>query len=150
MVTTIGNSTDKICISDHVTPASGTYAWYLNGDASFTDDIKKEVEEILPLDKSQVYDGYNIAFLWSLTTELKNNSDYINMFDARYYWSKNNTLLYLSIKNSLSDNNLARIATYAAPTTNIDFRGQIKRIAGTLNASTTSIRVLFKHFAAGT
>ena len=150
VVTTIGNSDDKIYISDNVVPADGSYVWYFNGDASFTDDIQKVVEEMEAQDTSVVLDGFILKILWSLTTELANNSDFLNMFKARYYWSKNNTLLYLWVQNELSANNLARIATYVAPETNISFRGQLKRIAGILGSGSTSIRVLFKHYAEAT
>jgi len=116
MVTNIGNTDDKIIISDNATVASSTYAWYLPAS---TYDGKWPLG---PIGKSRVLctDG-TATGTSSLTADIVKNfreipmtswTNYSNLQKALAYWSKKDSLLYLSFKSD-GTNNVAVVAHFA-------------------------------------
>ena len=101
-------------------------------------------------DNSIVYDGFTLKSMWSLNSKLKTNTEYLNLKKARYYWSANTSLLYLSIKNELSAENLAVVARFATPETLVQFTGQIMEWKWGPHQANHDVSVIMKYFQAGT
>lgn len=136
VATTIGNTAAIIILSDNATPGSGTYAWYIAGKFQFIwgDKFIESNEELdgmggvttgtkgLVLDMEYRFDSVPVVG-WT---------DYENLRKALFYWSKNDTKLYLSIKpQNMSSNNIAVACTNVAPTTLIQFTTKIRDYAET-------------------
>lgn len=129
MTTTIGNSTEICRIGDSATPGSGTYQWYLPPSYRFAwPDPDVDGTQIdgqggiqvgskgFILNMQYIFDGVPILTY----------TNHANLRKALFYWSKNTSLLYLTIKpDGYATNNIAVAATFAAPETLIGFTGRI-------------------------
>jgi hypothetical protein len=118
MVTTIGNTTDKICISDHATPASAVYRWYIPAkvyQGSWPLGAIKGSREVAPNGTATGISALNNDILKTFQdVPLSGITDYQNLQKALAYWAKKDALLYLSITpDGYSSNNIALVAHYA-------------------------------------
>lgn len=126
MVTTIGDSSNYDgYVSDHVTPASGSYVWYFK-----TKNVPIESEDY-PLYPGTELLSSNFSHLgqqigwrsitWKISEALLNQgSDYDNLKKAMAYWTKEGKLLYFSFKNE-AGTDIAKIynSTYTQVTMRI-------------------------------
>ena len=139
MVTNIGDSSNyTFVISDHVTPASGTYAWY------FTPQKVQMLWSTPATVQQQIELGINIASLLGKLIVTLNCKDipirpvastafaeFEKLKQALFYWASGNAgattggfLLYLSAKDN-TGNIWSKIAAYETPTTLATFRTKI-------------------------
>ena len=109
MVTTIGNSGASVRIGDNATPGAGTYELYLNPQ-QITETETDHFTISVPVSK-QIYTTNSQGMVARVFRFLrcKFSTDYTtygNFKKAWTYWMKNDTLLYLKIKD-VNGNNLA-------------------------------------------
>jgi hypothetical protein len=104
MVTNVGNTTDKVIISDNATPASGTWAVYLNpkqitGPKETTVFLLNEIAGSDTLIETWGGRAVQVIFRnceWDLSGA-GGNMELLKR--ARQYWNANSTTLYLAIKD---------------------------------------------------
>ena len=130
MVTTIGTSSDIVCISDNATPASGTYAWYLPAssiESPWTIGPLKESRLVTAGGISSGNNAFEIDEEWKFRdVPISTWTNYSNLRKALAYWSVNNTRLYLSITPAGWANNIAVVSRYDTPTTLVQFTGKLR------------------------
>jgi hypothetical protein len=117
MVTSIGNTSDIIIISDHATPASGVYAWYIPASAmeyTWTIGPTKDSRKVTAGGISSGNNVYELDDTYRFRDiPLVGYTDITNLKKALVYWSAKNSRLYLSIKpQSMSSQNIALVARY--------------------------------------
>jgi Asp-tRNA(Asn)/Glu-tRNA(Gln) amidotransferase B subunit len=146
MVTNIGNTSANCNISDHATPASATYAWYIEGQRyTWLEKLPLEVDEDLALDLNNGFKMFqNIKSFEFDSIEITNVTDFDNLKKAIAYWEKNNTLLYISIKNGWGYE-LATWGTISAPTTLSRITGCLTDMRIRFDAELAIIDITFKH-----
>jgi len=167
MVTNIGNTGDLIIISDHATPGSGVYAWYLPASsyqASWPMGAEKGTRVVanngtatgqngLTLDLTKVFQDVPIVG-WT---------DYSNLQKALAYWNTPNLStglsprLYLSIKPAgMSSNNIAVVARFSDVNTSTgavtlsQFTGKLKDYRETKlldNQVNVNIAMYYEYYA---
>lgn len=148
VVVSIGNTSAKIIISDNATPASGTYAWYI--EAEFVRFLNKmpyydKMYQSHPSGITRGIKQFMLDMGWSFQgIKITNSTDWDNLLKAFGYWEKNNSKLYLSVKNEW-DSNLATIGTYAAPTTLAQQTGQLSNFIATIFAAIATCGVDFRY-----
>lgn len=130
VATAIGSSSEIVRIGDHATPGSGTYELYIPAKFRFNwpDDWIENTN-------IQGQGGNNVAehgFILDMEyvfemVPIQTWATYEALRKALFYWSKNDSLLYLSIKpQGFATNSIAVGATFAAPTTLTTFSGKIR------------------------
>jgi len=151
MVTNIGNTADGVIISDHATPASGTYAWYipvLNCQKHMQLNwIDKTRQDLIGgrsmgkkgLIKAMMYEFHDIS--------IANFADYDNLMDAIGEWDANSTLLYLTVKNGWGSN-LAIFRTSKATATAIQWTGRLYNYMDKPNPNEVMVHVYFVYNSA--
>lgn len=145
IVPAVGYADRKTVVSDHATPASGTYAWY------FDNPLPKRQWPMKALTKvesaagiTQMMKGYTLNSVYALETTIDNDADYENVQKMLNYWEAHNTFLYLDIQNEWNVN-LAKYGTYAAPTTLVQMRGKLADYSEDIMASEIKIKIKFYH-----
>jgi hypothetical protein len=101
MVTTIGNTAHPIIISDHTTPASGTWAWYIPAESyrakwpmRFTDQTYQSSPGGITTGQA----GYYLDWKVNLSgMDITGDTDVRNLNKALIEWHAKSTLLYLSV-----------------------------------------------------
>lgn len=126
MVTSVGNTNAKIIVHDNATPGSGTYAWYIMGQAKKSDPLAPALTssiygEVVILQK--IFSKKGLKWLLSYFG-IQNYTDYDNLSDAIDYWEANDVRLYLTVKNEWGSN-LAAKGSSVAPTTQAQLRGKL-------------------------
>lgn len=148
VVTTIGNTAAKIIISDHATPASGTYAWYIEAALPRMGNRMPYYDKMAQNHPNAISRGIKqmiIDMVWVIQgAKITSSTDWDNLMKALGYWEKNNTTLYLSVKNEW-DSNLAQFGTYAAPTTLAQITGQLMNFFAKPLAAMVEVSVDFKY-----
>lgn len=117
-VVTYGTNTWPVRIGDNVTAGQGTYEIYLRPTS------RNKVQQFLSIDGvDYVFDGGKL--IMAMAGKKKDvynfrghkhagsNTDYQNLIKALGYWADNNTLLYLTSKDTAGNNR----AVYAAYST---------------------------------
>jgi hypothetical protein len=131
MVTNIGSTSNKIVISDHATPASGTYAWYIPAESyegTWQMEFISGTRQATPAGQAIGEKGYILDMVKRFRNiSITNNTDWQNLLKALHYWEKNSTKLYLSVQNEWASN-LALTGTYATPTTLVQFTGKLQNL----------------------
>ena len=118
VVISIGESDAKTIISDHATPASGVYVWYIKAKPETGIEARAAlVNEEIAAEVNLKQKFYDLTALYRITGEhIRNQTDWENFRDALDYWDANNTRLYLDVQNTWAVN-LATRATKADATT---------------------------------
>jgi hypothetical protein len=126
MVTSIETATD-IVISDNATPANGTYAWYIASEQVTCAWQKEPFSWIATAAGISIgVCAYKLNLVWNIKdTVITSLVHYDNLLDALHYWEANNTLLYLSFKNTWGTN-LAQYRAKATPTTAAQMQGRLR------------------------
>jgi len=147
---TIGNSANKIHISDNATVGNGVYRWYIPGSWNSNWPMKPTYKQTVPAGKSMLRKGYSLDESYSFSDiPIDSFTDYQNLLKALHYWEKNSSKLYLWIQtDGFGANNLAVLGTYAAPDTiTTQFTGKLinfKKKGGAANL-TVSVEMPFSN-----
>jgi len=144
------NTSDKVILSDHVTPASGIFGIYLNPEKIGWNDEQKPVSEVSTgsdESTSTMFGANELVIRFNGCTYPKDGSggDWEKFQRAKGYWSDsaNNNLLYLQILDKDSYN----IAKYpVTPYTGMaQIRGRIGVTAAELDLPNNyRFNVIFK------
>jgi hypothetical protein len=122
MVTNIGNTNLKNIISDHETPGSGTYAWYLL-KASLAEPRAPLINADFAAEVNIKDKFFDLTTIWKLTWIINGGTEATNFKKMLETWEAGNTRLYLSVKNEWGVE-LAVRGTQAVPATLNQLRGK--------------------------
>jgi len=152
VVIAIGNTNAKTIISDHATPASGVYAWYV------TAEQEGGVEPRLPLINHEMAAEVNVkekyfdlSSIYKISNAKITSATYWDRLkDALDYWDAHDTQLYLSVKNEWGANLATRASKADAADTTIDqagspYRGKLFNFRWEPKASEVTVGVEFHY-----
>ena len=154
VVVNIGETDAKTIVSDHVTPASGVFAWYVKAKPETGVEPRAPlVNEELAAEVNFLEKFYDLGATYRIVGEhIRKQSDWENLRDALDYWDANNTRLYLSVKNDWNINLATRSATKAdalsLPITQGDYRGKLFNFKWTPKAAEVEVSIEFRYTTA--
>jgi hypothetical protein len=150
MVTNIGNTSALTVISDNQTPSSGEYAWYCVDVSGMGNEPRAPIASTDLAAETNIKEKvFDLGGVYKIVEEpITSAADFDNLRDALDYWDANNSLLYLSVKNSWGVN-LATRSTLAdaasAPITQNIYQGKLFNFRWRVKAEEVVVSIEFHY-----